>query len=304
MGEIADALRRANQAANASRPEPDAERRHEERPSGDIAAAMKRANATAASDSAEVDGNSEVSISEPSPGDSGNASSERESQSVIPENLGKVIFHVERHRHLGLKLRTELDRRSARSLAIVSAGRNEGKTVVACNIAASIASLYSERKVALVDLDLRNPSLARVFDAEVPIGIEQVLQGRATLDQTRIRLLEPEIDLYPAAQPHRAAHELLVLPAFEKFIRDLEARYAVVIIDTPPSLLVPDSSLIMRSAGYCVVVARAGLTRAHRFEEMLDRLPAEKILGKVLDDVSLPSHSKNDYYYYTDEGQQ
>lgn len=303
MGEIADALRRANQAANASRPEPDAERRHAERPSGDIAAAMKRANA--ASDSAEVDGNSEVSISEPSPGESENASSERESPSVIPENLGKVIFHVERHRHLGLKLRTALDRGSARSLAIVSASRNEGKTVVACNIAASIASLYSERKVALVDLDLRNPSLARVFDAEVSIGIEQVLHGRATLDQTRIRLLEPEIDLYPAAQPHRAAHELLVLPAFETFIRDLEARYAAVIIDTPPSLLVPDSSLIMRSAGYCVVVARAGLTRAHRFEEMLDRLPAEKILGKVLNDVSLPSHSKDDdYYYYTDEGQQ
>lgn len=293
MGEITEALRRANEAVNATKPASDEAPRVEEKTAGDIAAAMNRANKT--------------------PPTSADASKEEkrgidigDHPSVLPENLGNVIFHVGRHRHLGLKLRTEIDRGSARSLAIVSANRNEGKTIVACNIAASIASLYSERKVALVDLDLRNPSLARMLRVEVPIGIEQVLQGRAKLDEIRIRLLEPEIDLYPAAQPHRAAHELLVLPAFETLIRDLEARYAVVIIDTPPCLLVPDATLIMRSAGYCVAVARAGLTRANRFTEMLDRLPAEKIIGKVLNDVSLPSHTKNDdyYYYYTDEASQ
>ena len=104
------------------------------------------------------------------------------------------------------------------------------------------------------------------------------------------------------SQRKREAHELLVLPAFETFIRDLEARYSVVIIDTPPTLLVPDSTLIMRTAGGCVAVARAGVTRVHRFNEMLERLPTPKILGKVLNNVPLPGHARDeDYYYYSSE---
>ena len=306
MGEIADALRKANQpvdgsdASDASKVEVEVEAgtnvvpRHSEETTGEVTAAMNRAKEEAST----AEDTGDLGASERSGHDATDKRSEAEISTALPNTLSRVIFHVERHRHLCLRLRTEVERGSARSLAIVSANRNEGKTVVACNIAASIAALFSERSVALVDLDLRNPSLAREFQVEASMGIEQVLTGRAKLEQICIRLLNPEIDLYPAAQPHRAAHELLVLPAFETFIRDLEERYTAVIIDTPPTLLVPDSTLIMRSAGYCVAVARAGATRAHRFQEMLDRLPAEKVLGKVLNDVPVPRHSQDDDYYY------
>jgi Mrp family chromosome partitioning ATPase len=71
------------------------------------------------------------------------------------------LSNLEHNRHLALRLRTELENHSARSLAIVSALRNEGKTTVACNIAIALASLMPERSVAIVDLDLRNPSVDR-----------------------------------------------------------------------------------------------------------------------------------------------
>lgn len=299
MGEIAEALRKANEAVDGTDAETGEPRlRHNEETSGEITAALSRAQAISEGLLPE---NSEGSQRGPSKSPRKPA---KDNTPVIPENLGRVIFHVERHRHLGLRLRTEMDRSNARTLAVVSAVRNEGKSIVSCNIAAAIASLASERSVALVDLDLRNPSIASMLQIKVPVGIEQVLLGRAKLDDTRISLREPEIDVYPCAQPHRAAHELLVLPAFEAFIRELESRYAAVIIDTPPTLLVPDSTIIMRVASYCVAVARAGKTRVNRFSEMLERLPKEKLLGKVINNVPLPSHAKGDeYYYYATENE-
>ncbi|MCP4038996.1 MAG: CpsD/CapB family tyrosine-protein kinase [bacterium] len=297
MGEIAEALRKANEPVDSSDTEStETALRHNEETSGEITAALSRAQAVSngllTPETTTPRRNSPDAPTRPT----------ADITPVIPENLGKVIFHVERHRHLGLCLRTEMDRVGARTLAVVSAMRNEGKSIVSCNIAAAIASLSSERSVALVDLDLRNPSIAAMLQVSVPVGIEQVLLGRAKLEETCIPLREPEIDVYPCGQPHRAAHELLVLPAFEAFIRELESRYAAVIIDTPPTLLVPDSTIIMRSAAFGIAVARAGKTRAHRFSEMLDRLPQEKILGKVINNVPLPSHAKgDDYYYYATE---
>lgn len=300
MGEIAEALRKANEAVDQTDPQEQSPTlRHNEETSGEITAALSRAQAVNAGlISPEEAAENAASASSPPAPAAGPGFPAHQGKPIIPANLGKVIFHVERHRHLGLRLRTEMDRSGGRTMCVVSAVRNEGKSIVSCNIAAAIASLSSERSVALVDLDLRNPSIAAMLQVAVPVGIEQVLLGRAKLEETCISLDEPEIDVYPCAQPHRAAHELLVLPAFERFIRDLESRYAAVIIDTPPALLVPDSTIIMRQASHCVAVARAGKTRVHRFAEMLERLPSEKMLGKVINNVPLPSHAKGDEYYY------
>ncbi len=295
MGEIAEALRKANESVDGSKVETDPTLRKNEETSGEITAALSRASADC-----EDRAPSEVDAS-PRPRTGSPNRSPQDTTLSVPDNLGRIIFHVEHHRHLGLRLRTELERGSAPSLAIVSAVRNEGKSIVACNVAAAIASLSSQRSVALVDLDLRSPSIAQMLQIRISVGIEQVLQGRAQLDEARVSLAEPEIDVYPSAQPHRAAHELLVLPAFETFIRELEARYSAVIIDTPPTLLVPDSTLIMHSVGHCLAIARAGMSRVHYFTDMLDRLPREKMLGKVLNNVPLPSHERGDYYYYQAE---
>ena len=296
MGEIAEALRKANEPVDGSDPQTDVKQPLNEETSGEIAAALSRANvATAAPGSVEETDEAEAQ-------EHGPKREPVEQPSVIPDSVGGVIFHVERHRHLGLRVRTELERTHKRSVAVISANRNEGKSIVSCNLAASIASVTNERSVAIVDLDLRIPSIASMLNIPVPVGIEQVLQGRAKLDETRIRLREPEIDVYPCAQPHRAAHELLVLPAFGPFIQELESRYSAVIIDTPPTLLVPDSTLILRHVAYCIAVARVGESRVHRFNEMLDRVPSNKVLGKVLNNVPTPSHTRDDdYYYYSNE---
>src|SRR5438552_2499506 len=77
-------------------------------------------------------------------------------------------------------------------------------------------------------------------------GLEEVLLGRSTLDDVRVSVQSPAIDVFPVVTPQDAAHELLVLPQLAAMIADLERRYATVVVDTPPSPLVPDAMLILR----------------------------------------------------------
>ena len=62
-------------------------------------------------------------------------------------------------RQLALRLRTALDERGSRTVAVVSAERGDGKTTLAVNLAIGLATLTREREVALVDLDIRKPSM-------------------------------------------------------------------------------------------------------------------------------------------------
>jgi capsular exopolysaccharide synthesis family protein len=204
---------------------------------------------------------------------------------------------AEAARHIALRLRRELGRHHARSLAVVSSERAEGKTTVACNLALALASLSRGRVVALVDLDLRDPSVAEALGIAQSRGIDDVLRGSCRLDEVRIEIERPGLDVYPARLPEANAHELLVGPAFAALVSELERRYEITVFDTPPMLLVPDGSVIIEQVGAAVAVSRAGRTRRKAFEKMLDLLPPAKLIGTVLNEGVLPG-SDRQYGYY------
>jgi non-specific protein-tyrosine kinase len=225
--------------------------------------------------------------------------------SVEPQNAAVVLDQgpdAEACRHLALRLRNVLDQRRSRSVAIVSAERGDGKTTVTCNIAIALATLSREREVAIVDLDLRKPSILKSLSVPHDAGIEEVLLGRATLDAVRVSVHQPAIDVYPVVAPQDAAHELLVLPQMAAMVAELERRYATVVFDTPPAPLVPDAALILRHVAACVPVVRAGKTRARSVKRLLDCLPRERLIGWVLNGERVPTFGYRDYYYGDEPG--
>ena len=274
MGEIADALRRARsqRPAPAAAPEPGLR---------GLPAPSLRAAA------APTDSKPGLSVS-----------------SVEPQNAAVILEpgpNAEACRHLALRLRKALDERRARSVAIVSAERGDGKTTVACDVAIALATLSREREVAVVDFDLRKPSIAKSLSIPHDAGIEEVLLGRTTLDSVRVCVQQPAIDVYPVVTPQDAAHELLVLPQMAALIADLERRYAMVIVDTPPAPLVPDATLILRHVAACVPVVRAGKTRARSLKRLLESLPRERLIGWILNGERASRFGYGDYYYYSEE---
>lgn len=206
---------------------------------------------------------------------------------------------TESFRHLALRLRAELERRSLRSVVITGPLRSEGKTTVACNMALALASVRPGREVALVDLDLRRPRVAADFRISNEVGVEDLIAGGRKLSEVCVPIERPAVDVFPAARPHESAHELLVQPGLASLVRELERHYATVIIDTPPVLLLPDTSLILEQVGAYIAVARSGVTRERALRSMLDLLPSDRLLGTVLNEGPLPTHRKH-YGYYSE----
>jgi hypothetical protein len=218
-------------------------------------------------------------------------------RAVVVEPRGPV---AEALRHLALRIRGELERRRTRSFAVTSPLRSEGKSTLSCDLALALASLSRSRTVALVDFDLRRPSIARDLRLHSEVGIETYLKGHAKLESVCVPIERPALDVYPALVPQEAAHELLVRPQTAALVRELERRYHTVIYDTPPSVLVPDTRILLNHVSAYVVVARHGATRRRALEHMLSLLPKDLLLGAILNGGPGPAHSRH-YGYYSED---
>jgi len=300
LGEIADALKRAKSEA-PERPAP-------ARPAADRASSLPdpRAGSIAAQVMPDAQARRDWEVAGPFGDEPGRelralalALPRARVQPGADPAASSDIPGGEAARHLALRLHGELERRGVRSLAVASALRNEGKTTVSCHLALALATLTRGRGVALVDLDLRKPSVASALGVTPKVGIEAVLAGEASLAECGVAIEAPKIDVFAALDPRRAAHDLLIQPSLSEIVRELEARYSVVIFDTPPTLLVPDTRLILRQVPVVVPVGRAGATRMRSFQQMIEMLPRDQVLGAVING-DRPQRHGSDYYYYGD----
>jgi capsular exopolysaccharide synthesis family protein len=197
--------------------------------------------------------------------------------------------------HFAWKVRQELEARGARSVAVTSALPQEGKTVTACNLAISLASLSGGGRIALAELDLRHPALAGVFGIRPTVGIEAVLLGKASLEQACIETDQNGLDVFLVGEPVKDAHELLAGPRLGQAVDDLVQSYDAVVFDTAPVLPVPDTSLLLRHAELCVAVVRSGTTPQTALQEMRTLLPAQKCMGIFMNCLQRPP--RREYRY-------
>jgi Mrp family chromosome partitioning ATPase len=206
---------------------------------------------------------------------------------------------AERFRHFALRVQHELERIRTGSVLVTSAVPGEGKTIAACNLALALATMAGERRIALVDLDLRRPSVCRALGGHPRVGFEDVISNRAPLDSACMRTDQPSLDVFPVVEPVPQAHELLGSPLVASALRELTSRYDTVVYDAPPVLPVPDVPLVMPYVGACVLVARAGETQRSAFLDMLALLPREKLIGTFLNEAAQPRHARQ-YLVYDD----
>jgi Mrp family chromosome partitioning ATPase len=203
-------------------------------------------------------------------------------------------FAAEQFHHFAVRLQRELAARKGRSIAVTSCVRDEGKTFTSCNLALSFASMAAGRRVALVDLDLRGPKVGAGLGAQAQVGMERVLNGEQPLAAACLATDVPALDLYLVSSAARDAHGILASPRLPMIFRQLETQYDLVVVDTPPLLLMPDSGLLAEHVTGCVAVVRSGLTRRGMLREMLTRLPPGKLMGVFVNYARVPQYAK--YY--------
>ena len=199
------------------------------------------------------------------------------------------------------RLRTSLEFANldlkAKVVMLTSAVPEEGKSLALANLALALA--HSGRRVALVDLDLRRPSVARLFGVGPGRGLTDVALNRVDLDSALVRVPLRPMQAEHGANPHAASRpsgdgqrgELLVLSAgtalsspgeflgtstVHEILDNLRIRMDYVLVDTPPMLPVSDAAIISRHVDATLVVVRLGKINRPNLRELARELDASR----------------------------
>ena len=182
------------------------------------------------------------------------------------------------------------------SLAITSPSPGEGKSALASNLA--IVCARAGQRVALVDADLRRPTLHRQFGMPTKIGLSSVLSGDVLLDDA-IQHLGSHITLLTSGPIVGNPSELLSSPMLGQIIDKLEGSHDIVIVDTPPVLPVADAVLVSTQCKGVVVVGRLRSTTLAGLKRTLETLSRSRanVLGVVVNGSDEDPDGRYGYAY-------
>ena len=168
----------------------------------------------------------------------------------------------------------------------------EGKTFLSGNLARGYA--LQQKRVALLEFDMRKPKLAKRMGLKTRTGISSVLTGHAKPDEVFVPDTEtPNLHLYPTGAIPPNPSELITTPAMETFRQYLLAHYDVIIIDTPPLGLVSDAQLLSEWADVSIVVIRFNVTPRSQVREIENW----NVLGKLKNMAIVLNGVKTSGYY-------
>ncbi|MCE6959233.1 AAA family ATPase [Cereibacter sphaeroides] len=193
---------------------------------------------------------------------------------VTDEPLGVYAEAMRRLRFAAQALLRSGEGRKGRIICVTSARPDEGKTTLATSLARSFAS--SGVRTALVDLDLRNPSIAACAGTPSSDALVRFLSGNGAefrAGDSGLRSESSTLDVIPGGSRARVPTDnLLTSQAFLAMLDGLRDRYAVVVIDTPPVLPVIDALLVARHADLVVMPVRFSHTDQPAVGEALRRI--------------------------------
>ena len=177
----------------------------------------------------------------------------------------------------------------------------EGKSTTAINLAITLADAGS--RVALVDADLRRPSIAEYMGLAGEVGLTTVLIGRADLQDAMQPWGDGSLNVLPSGQIPPNPSELLGSGSMAKLLDLLASQYDIVLIDTPPLLPVTDAAILAKITGGAVVVAAADVFNRQQLADGLGALEdvGARVLGVVLNRLAYKQTDAYSYYNYASE---
>jgi capsular exopolysaccharide synthesis family protein len=172
----------------------------------------------------------------------------------------------------------------------------EGKTTVAVNFSAALAKLGS---TCLVEADLRQPTVANVFNIEQKAGLADVLNGAISLPDALTHVPGfRDLEVLPCGSIPESPADVLSLPLMSEILETMRTQFDYVVIDSPPVIRFCDARFLSSLADKVVLVGRHGVTTRRAMQRAIELLKDAhaSIAGVVLNDVDL---SSPDYHYYS-----
>lgn len=180
-----------------------------------------------------------------------------------------------------------------RVVLVTSASRSDGKSLTCMNLALTVACDLN-RRVLLIDGDLRRPTAHSLVRIGRGAGLSEILRRQAHLTDCAVNSKVPNLTILPAGRSVRNPLALLTDPAFFELIEKARKDYDAVFIDSPPLLPVVDARFLRKMADLVVFVVRADATPRDAVVRSLQEL--KSVAGVVFNEVSPGSFRR--YYYY------
>ncbi|HEY6454250.1 MAG TPA: CpsD/CapB family tyrosine-protein kinase [Steroidobacteraceae bacterium] len=202
---------------------------------------------------------------------------------------------LDSYRIVRTRLRRALGSRDAASIGIISAGRNEGKSLTSVNLALAFAR---ERKqnVYLLDLDLRNPSVCGMLGVAPNVEIGNYLAGAAPAETAFFTFGVEGVAIAGGTARHVNSSELLsgtALPQLFQYLHSVDPQ-ALVLVDLPPLLPSADALIVAPHLTTTLLVVAEGVTRRDLLQRAGEMLAGVNVAGVVMN----RSHEAAENYYY------
>ncbi len=233
------------------------------------------------------------------------ASSGHGSQSVLVtvESPGSPI--AECFRFLRTSVTRPLQGQPPRTILITSPLAGDGKTFVACNLAATLSQGMDEW-VLLVDGDLRKPHVHRIFGYhDCTKGLSTHLAHNVPLSELLIRTQMEKLTILPGGNSTTRPAELITSSKMRAFIAEVRDRYSdrYVLFDSTPLELAPETFALANEVDAVILVIRRGRTPRHAVERAMDRIRRDKLLGVVFNAYDKPLRAYRKYPSYKAYGE-
>lgn len=220
------------------------------------------------------------------------------------------IEHLERNRIFSFNknnavsmnfdlLRTQvlqkMEENNWRTLAITSPTPQAGKTVIAINLAMSIAQ-QTNKTAMLVDFDLRRPKIGTYLSIPMEKSLNDLLDGTAEISDVLVNPGIPRLVVLATKNPVKKSSETLSSKKIADLIKDLRKRYEsrIVIFDLPPVLVIDDALALLPQIDCILMVVANGMSTKREIEDSLQHLPPAKLIGTIFNKADVNSI---DYYY-------
>lgn len=197
-------------------------------------------------------------------------------------------------------LRTNLEfsslDRPLKTMVVTSAGPEEGKSTTLANLAVTLAQ--AEKKVILVDCDLRRPSQHEIFEVGNSLGLTSMVVDEEAFKNPPLQETPvPNLKLLPSGPLPPNPSELLGSRRMEEIIATLREKADLVLFDAPPIIAVTDAAVLASKVDGVLLVIKAGTTKrdhAQRAKALLEKVNA-RLVGAVLNNVRMDT-SLHRYY--------
>lgn len=189
----------------------------------------------------------------------------------------------------------KMEEKGWRTLAITSPTPESGKTVVAINLAMSIAQ-QTNKTAMLVDFDLRRPKVGSYLGIGMERSLNDLLDGTAELQDVLVNPDIPRLVVLPTGRAVRNSSETLSSTMISDLIKELRERYKsrIVIFDLPPLLVTDDAIALLPQVDCVLMVVANGMSTKQEIQDSLQLLPAANVIGTILNKADVEQKA---YYY-------